>query len=116
VCTHAQYLVSRTSSKFKKLVLHLLIQNTLLPRALSTPSAKPGKTSSSARGEAGLTVTELAPHVGGASSYHLFQKVVFPKMRCKAVLCCAEWLSRVLLFETPWTVAHQAPLSMEFSR
>ena len=25
-------------------------------------------------------------------------------------------LSHVWLFETPWTVAHQAPLSMEFSR
>ena len=25
-------------------------------------------------------------------------------------------LSRVLLFATPWTVAYQAPLSMEFSR
>ena len=25
-------------------------------------------------------------------------------------------LSRVQLFETPWTVAHQAPPSMEFSR
>ena len=25
-------------------------------------------------------------------------------------------LRRVWLFETPWTVAHQAPLSMEFSR
>ena len=25
-------------------------------------------------------------------------------------------LSRVGLFETPWTVAHQASLSMEFSR
>ena len=25
-------------------------------------------------------------------------------------------LSRVLLFSTPWTVAHQARLSMEFSR
>ena len=28
----------------------------------------------------------------------------------------AESLSRVQLFETPWTVAHQAPLSMEFPR
>ena len=28
--------------------------------------------------------------------------------------CC--WLSCVRLFVTPWTVAHQAPLSMEFSR
>ena len=25
-------------------------------------------------------------------------------------------LSRVRLFETPWTVAYQAPLSIEFSR
>ena len=29
---------------------------------------------------------------------------------------CAQSLSRVLLFATQWTVAHQAPLSMEFSR
>ena len=28
----------------------------------------------------------------------------------------AQPLSRVQLFMTPWTVAHQAPLSMEFSR
>ena len=27
-----------------------------------------------------------------------------------------KWLSRVPLFATPWTVACQAPLSMEFSR
>ena len=29
--------------------------------------------------------------------------------------CCAKF-SHVQLFETPWTVAHQAPLSMGFSR
>ena len=28
----------------------------------------------------------------------------------------AQLLSLVLLFVTPWTVAHQAPLSMEFFR
>ena len=27
---------------------------------------------------------------------------------------CVYVLSRVQLFATPWTVAHQAPLSMEF--
>ena len=27
-----------------------------------------------------------------------------------------KWLSRVQLFATPWTVAHQAPPSMGFSR
>ena len=32
------------------------------------------------------------------------------------VLCCAKLLSHVRLFATPWTVTHQAPLSMEFSR
>ena len=31
-----------------------------------------------------------------------------------AVLCAV--LNCVRLFATPWTVAHQAPLSMEFSR
>ena len=29
---------------------------------------------------------------------------------------CVQLLSRVRLFATPWTVAHQAPLSMGFSR
>ena len=29
---------------------------------------------------------------------------------------CAQSLSCVRLFVTPWTVAHQAPLSMGFSR
>ena len=28
------------------------------------------------------------------------------------MLCCAESLSRVRLFATPWTAARQAPLSM----
>ena len=36
--------------------------------------------------------------------------------RIPSVLCCAESLRRVWLFETPWTVARQAPLSMGFSR
>ena len=31
-------------------------------------------------------------------------------------MCCIKSLSHVSLFATPWTVAHQAPLSMGFSR
>ena len=31
-------------------------------------------------------------------------------------MCVCVCLSRVHLFVTPWTVAHQAPLSMGFSR
>ena len=31
-------------------------------------------------------------------------------------MCCVSCFSRVWLFVTPWTVAHQAPLSMGFSR
>ena len=31
-------------------------------------------------------------------------------------MCCASMLSHVQLFVTPWTLARQAPLSMEFSR
>ena len=34
----------------------------------------------------------------------------------KAFGDCAQSLTCVQLFATPWTVAHQAPLSMEFSR
>ena len=35
---------------------------------------------------------------------------------CVCVCVRAQSLSHVWLFETPWTVANQAPLSMEFSR
>ena len=35
---------------------------------------------------------------------------------CVCVCTCVCVLSRVRLFTTPWTVARQAPLSMEFSR
>ena len=35
---------------------------------------------------------------------------------CVCVCVCTHMLSCVWLFVTPWTVAHQAPLSMEFSR
>ena len=38
-----------------------------------------------------------------------------PCFMCVCV-CVCESVSRVRLFMTPWTVAHQAPLSMEFSR
>ena len=31
-------------------------------------------------------------------------------------VCVCQWLSRVQLFETAWTVTHQTPLSMQFSR
>ena len=35
---------------------------------------------------------------------------------CVCVCVCAQLFSCVWFFVTPWTVAHQAPLSMEFSR
>ena len=35
---------------------------------------------------------------------------------CVCVCVCVKSLSHVRLFTTPWTVAHQAPLSMGFSR
>ena len=35
---------------------------------------------------------------------------------CVCVCVCAHACSIISIFVTPWTVAHQAPLSMEFSR
>ena len=37
-------------------------------------------------------------------------------VNCPHVLCCASCFSHVRLLVTLWTVAHQAPLSMGFSR
>ena len=39
-----------------------------------------------------------------------------PALVFKSTLCMLSLFSRVLLFVTPWTVAHQAPLSTGFSR
>ena len=35
---------------------------------------------------------------------------------CVCVCVCARMLSCVPLFKTPWTITHQAPLSMGFSK
>ena len=42
-----------------------------------------------------------------------YKEWVFANVTCAAVLCS---FSCVQLFVTPWSIAHQAPLSMEFSR
>ena len=42
------------------------------------------------------------------------RKIIFKLLINKCV--CANVLSHFWLFATPWTVDHQAPLSMEFSR
>ena len=43
--------------------------------------------------------------------------VLYFSIRCSGRVCVCVWaLSHVQLFVTPWTLAHQAPLSMEFSR
>ena len=36
--------------------------------------------------------------------------------KCLGYVCVLSCCSHVWLFATPWTVAHQAPLSIEFSR
>ena len=41
--------------------------------------------------------------------------ILFPDFLCCA-MCVLSHFSRVQLFETTWTVARQAPLSMGFSR
>ena len=48
--------------------------------------------------------------------YNLF--MVSPDHQCTSRICGvpAKSLSHVLLFTTPWTVAHQAPLYVGFSR
>ena len=44
------------------------------------------------------------------------QQVLFPPAIPTGMWCCFCVLSRVQLFATPWTIAHQASLSMGFSR
>ena len=73
---------------------------------------------------------------GTGENWHLFTILSFPpeiwwvclfKNECQNSVCvcvcvcvcmcvCVQWLSRVWLFLTPWTVAHQTPPSMGFSR
>ena len=44
------------------------------------------------------------------------RKCISLLMTCDLSEACAQLLSQVLLFVTSWTVAHQGPLSMGFSR
>ena len=50
------------------------------------------------------------------SCIHTQSLVVLKLQICVWITSKVKWLIRVWLFVTPWTVAHQAPPSMEFSR
>ena len=43
-------------------------------------------------------------------------KLLLKSLFCVVLFVVVQLLSLVQLFATPWTVAHQAPLSMEFPR
>ena len=45
-----------------------------------------------------------------------FNKLLYYKSLHSVVVVVSQSVSRVQLFVTPWTIAHQAPLSMGFSR
>ena len=60
--------------------------------------------------ESGLVL----PSSGCACSQHSFQKYTFVPWQSSG--CEVKLLSRVWLSAIPWTLAYQAPLSMEFSR
>ena len=45
-----------------------------------------------------------------------FEKTILTCFLLSQKFCMCQLLSPVQLFATPWTVAHKAPLSMEFSR
>ena len=48
----------------------------------------------------------------GSDPGGLSPEPVLPTIVCVCVCLCVKSLSHVQLFVTPWTVAHQAPLSM----
>ena len=50
------------------------------------------------------------------STYKVTQKFKNKSLQRATLYMCAKSLSRVQLFETPWTVPRQGPLSVEFSR
>ena len=62
-----------------------------------------------------LTSSSLCITATETSTFSEFHISEILKLFLKYVSYCLV-LSHVLLFETPWTVAHQTPLSMRFSR
>ena len=58
--------------------------------------------------------SHICPEVGLMD--HMVTIFNHPIVKPMCVCVCAQSLSHVWLFATPWNVAHQGPLSMEFSR
>ena len=56
--------------------------------------------------------TSILPQTPSLPGCH----IILSRVPCVYSCCCFKSLSRVRLFATPWTVAHQAPLSMGFPR
>ena len=53
--------------------------------------------------------------VGGVQE-GMYENSLYFVLHFAVTLCRAQSLSQVQLFVTPWTTAHQAPLSTGFSR
>ena len=60
-----------------------------------------------------ITSWQIARGESGSTERFYFLRL---QNHCGQWLCCAYLLSHVSLFEIPWTLSLQAPLSMEFSR
>ena len=60
-----------------------------------------------------ITSWQIARGESGSTDRFYFLRL---QNHCGQWLCCAYLLSHVSLFEIPWTLSLQAPLSMEFSR
>ena len=78
-------------------------------QAHSVPSSSPSHTCCNRKN---MTEQEQ-PRQWRKTSGILFSKCLH---KCGYFLSCAKSLSHVQLFATPWTLARQAPLSVEFSR
>ena len=59
-----------------------------------------------------MSLNKLQETVKDREAWHAAVHVFAKSLTTTSV----QSLSRVQLFETPWTVAYQAPLSMKFSR
>ena len=64
----------------------------------------------------GGSCSQLGGQLGCSAVSDLSVYKAGPSVLCTVCVCVCESLSHVQLLVTPWTVARQTPLSMEFSR
>ena len=115
---NSNYCINKHKYKYNScFIVTLLLSKLILPLFIKTREFLDDKCDTTAKWNWLLSSWAVNPWINNKNNKLIAQNTqMFLLSPLCVCVCVCVWLSHVRIFATPWTVAHQAPLSMGFSR